>query len=119
MSIEATGAQGALFGVLSYYVTERAHEIGVRVALGAAGGRVVRLVLRRSALMVVPGLIAGVVASLASTRLIASFLYGVPPNDPLTFVAVSAGLSLVALAASAWPAWRAARIDPVKALHGE
>ena len=108
-----------LYGVLTHYVTERTHEIGVRVALGAAAGRVVAHVLRRSALMVVPGLIAGVAASLAGTRLIAGFLYGVPPTDPVTFAAVGTGLLLVALAASAWPAWRAARIDPVRALRGE
>jgi putative ABC transport system permease protein len=108
-----------LYGVLTHYVTERTHEIGVHMALGAAAGRVVTNVLRRSALMVVPGLIVGVLASLAGTRLVAGFLYGVPPTDPATFLAVSAGLSLVACAASAWPAWRAARIDPVKALRGE
>ncbi len=69
--------------------------------------------------MVLPGLLVGVAASLASTRLIARFLYGVPPNDPVTFVAVSLALAIVAFAASAWPAWRAARVDPVTALRGE
>jgi predicted permease len=108
-----------LYGVLAHYVNERTHEIGVRVALGAGGGRVVRDVLRQSALMVVPGLVAGVAASLAGARLIARFLYGVPPTDPTTFVVVGAGLSLVALTASAWPAWQAATVDPVVALRLE
>jgi putative ABC transport system permease protein len=108
-----------LYGVLTHYVTQRTHEIGVRMALGAGAWCVVTHVLGRSALMVVPGLIAGLLASLGGTRLIARFLYGVPPTDAVTFVAVSVGLSLVALAASAWPAWRAARIDPVQALRGE
>ena len=70
-------------------------------------------------LMVVPGLGAGLLASLAGTRLIARFLYGVPPTDPVTFAAVIAGLLLVAFAASVRPAARAARIDPARALRAE
>jgi len=108
-----------LYGVLAQHVTERTHEIGVRIALGAGAGQVVRHVLWRSALMVVPGLGAGLLASLAGTRLIARFLYGVPPTDPVTFAAVIAGLLLVAFAASVRPAARAARIDPARALRAE
>ena len=108
-----------LYGVLAHYVTQRTHEIGVRMALGAGARRVMTHVLWRSALMVVPGLVVGLLASLAGTKLIAGFLYGIPAADPATFLAVSAGLALVAFAASAWPAWRAARIDPVTALRGE
>ena len=108
-----------LYGVLTHYATERRHEIGVRMALGADARSVVTSVLRRSALMVVPGLAVGLVASLAGTRLVAGFLYGVPRTDPWTFAGVSAGLALVAAAASVVPAWRASRVDPVQALRGE
>ena len=108
-----------LYGVLAYHVTQRRHEIGVRMALGAGTRAVLTYVLRRGALMVIPGLALGLVASIAGTRLIARFLYQVEPTDPLTFFGVSGGLTLAALVASVWPAWRAARIDPVRALRGE
>ena len=108
-----------LYGVLAYHVTQRRHEIGVRMALGAGTRTVLTYVLRRGALMVIPGLALGLVASIAGTRLIARFLYQVEPTDPLTFIGVSGGLTLAALLASMWPAWRAARIDPVRALRGE
>ncbi len=107
-----------LYGVLAYYVAQRTREIGVRMAIGAESGTILRYVLRRSAPMVVPGLVLGVVISLAGVRLIEHLLYGVEPTDPATFVVVSACLAVVALAASAWPAWRATRIDPVEALRG-
>jgi len=108
-----------LYGVLAYYVTQRTHEIGVRMALGAGTRIVLGHVLSRSALMVVPGLVLGLLASVAGTRLIARFLYQVEPTDPLTFATLSVCLALVALASSVWPALRAARIDPVQALRGE
>jgi hypothetical protein len=73
----------------------------------------------RSAFMVVPGLAIGLVASAAGTRLMERFLYGVQPTDPMTFIGVSGGLAVVAVAASVWPALRAARVDPVQALRGE
>jgi putative ABC transport system permease protein len=108
-----------LYGVLAYYVAQRTHEIGVRIAIGAEPGDVLRHVLRRSGMMVLPGLALGLVASLASVRLIENLLYEVPATDPATFVTVIACLAAVALAASAWPAWRATRIDPVRALRAE
>jgi len=108
-----------LYGVLAYYVTQRTHEIGVRMALGAGTRIVLGHVLSRSALMVVPGLVLGLLASVAGTRLIARFLYQVEPTDPLTFATLSVCLALVALASSVWPALRAARIDPVQALRRE
>ncbi len=108
-----------LYGVLAYYVTQRTHEIGVRIALGAGAGVVLGHVMRRSAMMVVPGLAIGLAASAAGSRLVEGFLYEVPPTDPATYVGVSLCLSAVAFAASAWPALRAARIDPVRALRGE
>ncbi|HSK11180.1 MAG TPA: FtsX-like permease family protein, partial [Vicinamibacterales bacterium] len=108
-----------LYGVLTHYVAQRTHEIGVRMAIGASAGRVIADVLWRSALMVGPGLVAGILAALAATRLLTTFLHDVRPTDPLTFAAVTAILALVAFAASAWPAWRASRVDPVRALRGE
>ncbi len=108
-----------LYGVLAYYVAQRTHEIGVRIAIGAEPGDVLRHVLRRSGMMVLPGLALGLVASLASVRLIENLLYETPATDPATFVTVIACLAAVALAASAWPAWRATRIDPVRALRAE
>jgi putative ABC transport system permease protein len=108
-----------LYGVLTHYVAQRTQEIGVRMALGANAGRVVAHVLRRSVSMVLPGLAVGLLVSLASTKLIAQFLYGVPPADPVTFTVVSVLLLAVAFTASAWPAWRAGHIDPIQALRGE
>jgi predicted permease len=108
-----------LYGVLTHYVTQRTHEIGVRMALGADAGHVVAHILRRSALMVLPGLATGLFASLTGTKFIAQFLYGVPPTDPLTFAGVSAVLLVVAFIASALPAWRAAQTDPLQALRTE
>jgi putative ABC transport system permease protein len=108
-----------LYGVLTYYVTQRTHEIGVRMALGADRRAVMRHVLARSGGLVVPGLVLGVVVSLWGVRLIGRLLYDVPPTDPATFAIVSACLAVVAFAASALPAWRAARIDPMRVLRGE
>ena len=108
-----------LYGVLAYYVTQRTHEIGVRVAVGADPSAILKHVLGRSSVMVIPGLVLGLIASLASTRLIEHLLFEVPATDPATFGTVSGCLAVVALAASAWPAWRATRIDPVQALRGE
>jgi putative ABC transport system permease protein len=108
-----------LYGVLAYYVTQRTHEIGIRIALGAGAGVVLGHVMRRSAMMVGPGLAIGIVASAACARVVEGFLYDVPPTDPATYAGVSLCLAAVAFAASAWPALRAARIDPVRALRGE
>jgi len=108
-----------LYGVLAYYVTERTHEIGVRMALGAGTRTVLAHVLARSGLMVIPGLAVGLAGALAATRLIERMLYDVAPTDAIAFATATACLAAVALAASAWPAWRAARINPVQALRGE
>jgi putative ABC transport system permease protein len=108
-----------LYGVLAYYVTQRTHEIGVRMALGAGTRTVLAHVLGRSGLMVIPGLGLGLVGAFAGTRLIERMLYDVAPTDAVAFATATACLAAVALAASAWPAWRAARIDPVQALRGE
>jgi putative ABC transport system permease protein len=108
-----------LYGVLAYYVTQRTHELGVRIALGASTRTVLSHVLWRCAMMVGPGLALGIVAALAGTRLLATSLYQVEPTDPATFAGVTLCLALVAVGASAWPALRAARVDPVQALRGE
>jgi len=108
-----------LYGVLDFIVTRRTREIGIRIALGALRGRVVGLVLRETLLLFVVGIGAGVVAGLAGSRLIESQLFGVEARDPLIFVASAASLFAAALAAGLIPAWRAARIDPVRALRHE
>jgi putative ABC transport system permease protein len=108
-----------LYGVLAYHVTQRTHEIGVRMALGADTRTILAHVLARSGLMVIPGLALGLAGAWAGRRLLAGFLYDVAPNDPVAIGLAAASLSLVALAASALPAWRAARVNPVQALRGE
>jgi putative ABC transport system permease protein len=108
-----------LYGVLSYYVAQRTREIGVRMAIGADTRSVLALVLGRSARMVLPGLAIGVAASLAGARLIQDLLFEVRPADPMTFVGVVFCLGAVAFLASTVPAWRAARIDPIRALKIE
>jgi ABC-type antimicrobial peptide transport system permease subunit len=106
-----------LYGVTSYSVTRRRTEIGVRMALGADGAAVVRLVLGRLALLVSVGIAAGTVASVWASRFVRTLLYGLEPNDPTTLV--TAALTLAAIGAfAAWvPARRAARIDPAAVLR--
>jgi ABC-type antimicrobial peptide transport system permease subunit len=108
-----------LYGVLAFYVTQRRHEIGVRIALGANAGVILRQVLSRSALMVGPGLAVGLLASLAVARVMTRFLYQIQPTDAATYAGASLSLAAVAFVASAWSATRATRIDPVHALRGE
>ena len=108
-----------LYGVLAYHVTRRTQEIGVRIALGASTRAILSQVLARSGLMVIPGVVVGIAGALAATRLMNGLLYGVVPNDPIALAFATTGLVVVALGASALPAWRAARVDPVQALRGE
>ena len=98
-------------------VAQRTLEIGLRLALGAQRESVVGLILRRGLLLAAMGLAIGIVASMVLTRFLAEMLYGVKPLDPLTFVAVSAVLMMVSLIASSAPAYRAARLDPMKTLR--
>ncbi|HXM16950.1 MAG TPA: FtsX-like permease family protein, partial [Candidatus Eremiobacteraceae bacterium] len=108
-----------LYGLMAYSVTQRINEIGIRVALGATRADILNLILRRGALLALGGIAIGLVASLALSRLLSSFLFGVRPTDPLTFSAVAAILAAVALAASYIPAHRAARVDPNTCLRHE
>ncbi len=106
-----------VYGVLSYYVAQRSHEIGVRVAIGAQVHDVVSLVVGRGVRLTLVGLILGLVAAAAVSRLLTSVLFEVSPLDAATFVGVALGLSAVTLAASYLPARRAAKVDPVTALR--
>jgi putative ABC transport system permease protein len=108
-----------IFGVLSYTVTQRTRELGIRLALGAAPGTVRSMVVRQGLLLVVVGLSIGFAGSLVVVRVMTSLLYGVAPNDPVTFAAVGALLVTVAAAASYLPARRATRVDPMIALRAE
>jgi predicted permease len=112
-------AMVGLYGTLSYNVARRRNEIGIRIALGAARGRVVQLVLAEVTGMVTVGVLVGAAVALASTRLVRSLLYGLSASDPTTMVASVVILSVVAVAAGALPAWRAARVDPIAALREE
>ena len=107
------------YGVVAYLVTQRTSEIGIRIALGAQREHVLRKVLLDGIRPAVIGLIAGLAASAASVRLIQSMLYETEPLDPAVFAAVAALLLLIAIAACLAPAWRASRLDPVRALRTE
>ena len=108
-----------LYGLLSYEVARRTREIGVRMALGARPGDVLRLIVRQGIALSAGGAVLGILGALAATRYLASLLYGVRPDDWLTFAAVSFSLGLVALAACYIPARRAMRVDPMVALRYE
>jgi putative ABC transport system permease protein len=108
-----------IYGVVSYLVGERTHEIGLRVALGAQRSDVMRLVLGEGAKMALAGVVAGLAAAFGLTRLMANQLFGVTPHDPLTYAAVAVLLMLVALFACYVPARRAVRLDPLAALRCE
>jgi ABC-type antimicrobial peptide transport system permease subunit len=107
------------YGVLSYLVTERNREIGIRVALGASSAGIVRLVLRQGLSIAVIGIVFGVIGALALARVTQSLLFGVSPTDPTTYVSVGAVILTVALAACMVPAQRAMRVDPLVAIRNE
>jgi predicted permease len=108
-----------LYGVISYLTSQRTHEIGVRMAVGATQGDIVRLVLQDGSKLVLVGLAAGLLTTLAWSRVVGSFLFGVSARDPLTLVSIAPILGCVALVACAIPAWRAARVEPTVTLRTE
>jgi predicted permease len=108
-----------LYGVLSYGVARRTNEIGIRKALGAPHGALIAMILRETWWLLLVGLVAGTAASAGSIRLITSRLYGLSPNDPVTFASAIAGLAMVGTLAAWMPAYRASRIDPLVALRHE
>jgi putative ABC transport system permease protein len=118
-TLAVTMAALGIFGVLSYTVTQRTRELGIRLALGAGPGAVRSMVVRQALGLVVAGLGIGLAGSVAVVRVMASLLYGVAPTDPVTFAAVGAVLVTVAVAASYLPARRATRVDPMIALRAE
>jgi ABC-type antimicrobial peptide transport system permease subunit len=112
------GAIG-IYGVISYIVTQRTGEIGVRLAMGAEPSRVARMILRQGGLVTLLGIVAGLIAALAGSQLIRSLLYGVSPRDPIVFSLTAVALLVVALLACWLPARRAAQLSPLQALRTE
>ena len=106
-----------LYGLVSYSVSHRTREIGIRIAVGATVRDVVGLVVRQGLTLALVGVVLGVVAALAVTHLMSSLLYAVDSRDPLTFVVGPLVLGIVSVAASLLPAWKAAGMDPVRALR--
>lgn len=118
-AIALTLAAVGIYGVLSYLVARRTHEIGIRLAVGADRGQVLGLVLKQGLGLAGAGIAVGIIAAFLLTRLMQSLLFQVRPNDPWTFVTVSAALIAVSLLASALPAFRATRVSPLIALRTE
>ena len=112
------GAVG-IYGVMSYLVTQGMHDIGVRIALGAPRGSILRMVVRQGMAVAGAGIVVGLAGAFALTRVMESLLFGVSSTDGLTFSVVAVFLAAVALAASYVPGWRATRVDPLMALRDE
>ncbi|MEO8126857.1 MAG: ABC transporter permease [Bryobacteraceae bacterium] len=110
-------SMSGVYGLMSYLVTRRTSEMGVRMALGATPADIVLLILRRAALLAVAGLVAGLVIATSASKLLESMLFGLTHTDTLTYAIAAAALALVTLLAAALPAYRAARIDPATALR--
>jgi ABC-type antimicrobial peptide transport system permease subunit len=112
-------AMAGIYGVMSYVVTQRTSELGLRMALGAARGNVMGLVLSRAATLAAVGLAVGAGLSLAVSRFIGAMLFGLRATDPVTYGLVLLSVAGIAILAAAGPAWRASRIDPMVALRQE
>jgi ABC-type antimicrobial peptide transport system permease subunit len=128
LGAQLTGVMGLLglvlaivgvYSVVSYVTAQRNHEIGIRMAIGAGSGEILKMVLRQSLWVVAVGIAVGLGAAFAGTRVLGAFILGVSPSDPLTFGVVVAVLSGVALLACWLPARRATKVDPLIALRYE
>ena len=117
--IALTLASVGLYSVMAYSVTQRSHELGIRIAVGASPRDILRLVLGQGIRLTLIGAAFGLLASLLVTRALASLLFGVSATDPVTFIAVPVVLALVAMLACYLPARRAMRVDPIIALRYE
>jgi putative ABC transport system permease protein len=106
-----------LYGVMSHAVSQSTRELGLRMALGAGASNLLRLVLLRGLTLTTAGVLFGAAAALALTRLLAGLLYNVSPRDPLAFGSAFVVVTMTALAACCWPAWRATRTDPARVLR--
>jgi putative ABC transport system permease protein len=108
-----------IYGIVSYSVTQRTHEIGIRMALGARAGNVLSLIMRNGVTLVLTGIVIGIAGALALTRFLTTLLFGVTPTDAVTFVFVSFVFFVISIVASLIPAVRATRVDPIVALRNE
>jgi len=106
-----------LYGLLSFTLAQRRREIGIRMALGAGPGEIARVTLVRAMALVAAGALAGILASLATARLLTSLLYGVTPAAPSANLTAAAIVLVTGVLAAALPAWRASRVDPAEALR--
>lgn len=118
-AIGLTVAAIGIYGVTTYSVNQRKHEIGVSLALGAQRSQVLKLVLKEGLGLALVGIVVGLLTAVGTTHFVSSFLYGISPFDPTTFAAVSALLAAVALVASFIPARKAARMNPMDAMRYE
>jgi len=112
-------AAAGIGGVMALSVSQRIHEIGVRMAIGAKPREIVAMILRQGMLLALVGVVLGLAGAFGLTRAVKNLLFGVAPNDPATFITVAAVLAFAALAACYIPARRAARVDPLRALRTE
>lgn len=108
-----------VYGLISYFASQRTHEIGIRMALGTHPRDVVALMIREAMTLISLGIVIGLPAALALTRLMRRMLFGIKPDDPITFAGVAALLAVVAFVACYLPARRASRMDPLAALRHE